>query len=329
MIEQTRKVTVLVPSYNHGQFIRERILSVLNQTYSNIELIIIDDCSTDNSHEIISELQAIYGFKYLRNKSNSRTPFSAWEQICEQASGDYIWVCESDDVADPKFLEIAIAAIRQVSGAVMFYCSSQIIDEFGRGIGHSDNYFHDIWKDNRWDRDFVADGLTELVQFQLRGQTLPNMSSALFDADAFKLAFTPFLKRLRLTGDWLFVGEVMRYGRIVFCHETLNQFRKHDTTCRMRVRSRRSQAEFIITRYRLFRVSDQPISNLATLMVSDVVRFLSEPVGWRAVVSELLKISIVSTIQCGGALFISVCMNFSHVKGFIKRYRLIKKTETI
>jgi glycosyltransferase involved in cell wall biosynthesis len=54
------KVTALVPSFNHGRYISERIESIVNQSYPNIELIVIDDCSNDDSHEVISTLQAQY-----------------------------------------------------------------------------------------------------------------------------------------------------------------------------------------------------------------------------------------------------------------------------
>ena len=327
MSDGMRKVTALVPSYNHGNYIRERILSIINQTYSNIELIVIDDHSTDGSHAIISEMQAIYRFTYLRNRCNSGSPFSAWEAGSKLANGDYIWVCESDDVAHPRFLETAISALQRVPQSVIFYCSSQITDERGAQIGHTDSYFREIWRESRWERDFVVDGFAELVQFQLRGQTVPNMSSAVFDAAAFRTAFKPSLKRLRLAGDWLFVGEVMRHGKVVFSRETLNQFRKHDVTCRVRVSSARSQAEFIMTKYRLFRASRQSTSVLASLIAPDAVRFLHEPDSWWGVLRALLKISVVDTLRFSCALFVSIRKNYAYFEEFKKRYNLLKKTE--
>lgn len=322
------KVSALVPSYNHGRYIRERIESILNQTFTNIELIVIDDGSDDDSHSIISELQSQHGFKYLLNERNSGTPFAAWERICTLASGDYIWVCESDDVAEASFVATAVASLEAEPDAVMFYSSSLIINEVSETIGHTDSYFHNIWKESRWDTDFSADGLTELLQFQLRGQTVPNMSSALFTAAAFRAAFTPFLKRLRLTGDWLFVGDVMKQGKVVFRHAALSQFRKHEVTSRVRVKSARSQAEFMLTKYRLFRGSGQPIAVFATLMGSDVIRFLYEPASWLDVIKALLQVSWLDTIKLGGLLLVSTARNAAYISKFKERYRHAKEWRT-
>lgn len=318
------KVTALVPSYNHGRYIRERIESIMNQTYSNIELVVIDDRSDDDSHEVISRLQERYGFRYLRNERNSGTPFAAWAKICQLSTGDYIWICESDDVAEPDFLTKAIEGFASASNAVLFYCSSHIINESGTIIGHTDSYFRDIWKESRWSEDFVADGRDELLKFQLRGQTVPNMSSALIKASAFKTAFTPFIQRLRLTGDWLFIGDIMRLGRVIFCHTTLSRFRKHEVTSRVRVKSARSQAEFILVKCRMFRDSRQPVQAFAKLMGPDVIRFLYEPASWWEVTKELLRVSSIDTLRFAILLLLSTSQNRAFIQKFNTRYKHAK-----
>ena len=325
MTERLPLVTALVPSYNHGRYIRERIESILEQTYPEVELIVIDDASEDDSDQVIRDLQAKYGFKYIRNSRNSGTPFAAWERICALAKGDYIWVCESDDVAEPEFLKSAVSRLRAKSDAVMFYSSSLIINEASEPIGHTDSYFHDIWKETRWDKDFAADGPEELMKFQIRGQTVPNMSSALFTSSAFRKAFTPFLKRLRLTGDWLFVGDILKQGRVEFSHAALSRFRKHEITSRVRVKSARSQAEFILTKYHLYRSTGQPTAAFAPLMGSDVIRFLYEPASWIDVGKALLQVSWLDTIKLGGLLLVSTSSNAAYISKFKERYKHAKE----
>lgn len=319
------KVTALVPSYNHGRYIHERIQSILKQTYKNIELIVIDDHSEDDSHDSIANLQEYYGFKYFRNDKNSGTPFSAWERILNIATGDFIWVCESDDVAEPKFLDRAVSCFNKEQGAVLFYCSSHIINKYNTIIGHTDDFFHDIWKESRWDNNFVVNGRDELLQFQLRGQTVPNMSSALIRTNAFKMAFTPFLKRLRLTGDWLFISNVMKQGRVIFFRDTLNRFRKHEATSRVRVKSARSQAEFILVKYHMFREASQPAKVFASLIGSDVIRFLYEPTSWSDVARALIQVSLIDTIKCAALLFISTCSNLDFILKFKERHQHAKR----
>lgn len=317
-------VTALVPSYNHGKYIVERIESILKQTYENIELIVIDDKSTDDSIEIINELKDKYGFTFIQNKKNSGSPFSAWESVCKLANGEYIWICESDDVAETNFIEVALEQFHKCPEAVMFYASSNVIDNESKKIGHTDNYFHDIWKETRWDTDFKNDGLEELVHYQIRGQTVPNMSSAVFSSSAFIKSFSPFIKRFKLTGDWLFVGELMKQGEVIYTHQTLSNFRQHEVTSRVRVKSARSQAEYLHTKFRLFRGTKQPLSKLALFMSTDVVRFLYEPASWLDVMKETIKLSWLNSFKFGFLMFISICKNRDLIKHFRERYNHAK-----
>lgn len=318
------KVTALVPSYNHARFLERRIQSIAGQSYRNVEIIVIDDRSTDQSDEVLRELQKKYAFTYVRNNRNSGSPFTAWGRVLSMAEGDYIWVCESDDYAEPDFLATAVAALRRTRDAVLFYCNSNVIDDADRRVDTTLSYFHDIWKESRWDSDFVADGLRELVDFQLRGQTVPNMSSALVRRDAFQRAFRRSLTRFRLTGDWLFVGDVMRHGRVVFSSRHLSNFRRHETTSRVRVKSARSQAEFIITKYWLFRAARRPVREFAPLMSTDAIRFLYEPAGLVDLCVALLSVSWVATIRCGTLLALSLLSNREYPTRWFERYGSLK-----
>ncbi len=98
-------VTVIVPNYNHAPYLKRRIESILNQTYQDLELIILDDCSNDNSIDIIKQYQNHKKISHIeRNEKNSGSPFKQWQKGIELAKGEYIWIAESDDYADPEFL---------------------------------------------------------------------------------------------------------------------------------------------------------------------------------------------------------------------------------
>lgn len=89
-------VSIIMPSYNTGRFIADSINSVLNQTYQNWELIIIDDCSTDDSVEIIKSYKDSR-IRLLKNKKNSGAAISRNYGLRE-AKGRYISFLDSDDV---------------------------------------------------------------------------------------------------------------------------------------------------------------------------------------------------------------------------------------
>lgn len=313
------KVTALVPSYNHGQYIRERIESIMNQTYKNLELVVIDDRSTDDSHDVISKLQAQYGFQYFRNEKNSGTPFAAWERICNLSTGDYIWVCESDDYAAPTFLETAVNALAATKRGVLFYCNSKIVDSFGNQVDHTSAYFRGHWKHDRWEADFSGDGMQELVKYQLRAQTVPNMSSALIETRAFRAAYTPILKKLKLAGDWLFIGQVMKHGNVVFSSLALNNFRRHEQTARVRVKQTAEWAEYIVTIYLLFREARRPVREFAPLMAIPARHFI-QSVRLQSLVKVLFEISWADTLRCSLLLAISMSMNIDYMRKFLKQY---------
>ena len=99
-------VSVIIPNYNHAPFLKQRIESVLNQSFQDFEMILIDDCSTDGSREIIESYRNNPHVSHIvYNDSNSGSAFLQWNKGIELAKGDWIWVAESDDYAEPTFLE--------------------------------------------------------------------------------------------------------------------------------------------------------------------------------------------------------------------------------
>jgi len=290
-------VTAIVPSYSHGRYIEQRIRTILDQSYANIDLIVIDDKSPDNSDEVISRLRDRYGFTYIRRDKNSGTPFSAWAYAAEKATGEFIWICESDDAATLDFAATGVDRLCQDRSAVLFYSNSYVIDADGKVIGSTASYFRDIWQDPRWEAGFTAEGLKELADYQVRGMIVPNMSSALIRADAFKSAFKPDLLKFGLTGDWLFIGRVLTRGRAIFDVQPLNYFRQHAVTSRERVKSARSQAEFIMTKYRVHKLARKRARDLAVTLKTDATRFIYEPASGRSVARAMMRISVVDTFR--------------------------------
>jgi len=88
-------VSVIVPNYNHAEFLKQRIESILNQTYTDFELIMLDDFSTDNSSEIIDDFTARFlNIRSYYNKDNSGSPFAQWDLGVNLAKGEFIWIAE-------------------------------------------------------------------------------------------------------------------------------------------------------------------------------------------------------------------------------------------
>ena len=319
-------VTVLIPSYNHARFLPERIESILSQTYTNFELIVIDDHSSDQSDKIIRRYTPLPFVTYIRNESNSGTPFAAWEKGSRMAKGKYIWLCESDDFAERDFLRQGVEALEENSNCVLFYCNSHVVDVDSHVVGNSSEYFDEIWRDTRWKQPFIASGLQELESYQIRGQTVPNMSSALIRRDAFVQAYTKQMKKYKLTGDWLFVGLVMQYGDVMFDPQSLNNFRKHQNTSRVRVKSDRSQAEYILTKYYLHRVLKRKDRELLPLLSSDATRHIYEDAGGLDVVKLMLRISVPQTISLAAKLVGQIMLHPEYLKKYVSSKKALEKS---
>lgn len=143
-------VSVIMPAYNAEQFIAEAIQSVLSQSITEWELLVIDDCSTDGTYEVAMQ-QKDPRICVLRNDKNSGVAKTRNTGI-EQARGKYIAFLDSDDVWHPQKLQRQLERL-EAAGADLCYCSYAIIGRNGEKsradyIVSDTATFHDILKEN-------------------------------------------------------------------------------------------------------------------------------------------------------------------------------------
>ena len=132
------KVSIIVPNYNHEQYLRERIDSILNQTYQNFELIILDDCSKDNSREIIETYRSNPHVSHIvLNEQNTRSPFRQWDKGVGLSTGELIWIAESDDYAHREFLSTLVTQMDHHPEAVIAFSHSYLVDSNGNDLGRN------------------------------------------------------------------------------------------------------------------------------------------------------------------------------------------------
>lgn len=127
-------ISIITPTYNSTKYISETINSIINQTYSNWELLITDDCSTDDTWSIIQAYsnkdKRIEVFKLKKNSGSG----IARNNSIEKASGRYIAFCDSDDIWKSNKLEKQIAFMKKNNCGLTF-SSYDIIDEAGKPKG--------------------------------------------------------------------------------------------------------------------------------------------------------------------------------------------------
>lgn len=220
------KVSVIVPNYNHANYLRQRIDSILNQTFQDFELILLDDCSTDNSVEILNEYAKHPKVTQLVcNETNSGSTFRQWNKGLALAQGEYIWIAESDDFANLDFLEVLLSKITKSQDVTLAYCASNLVDKEGVLLGNT--YFYTTTlHENRWLTDFENEGKAECYKYLFCQNTIPNASAVLFSKNKY-LQTSGGDSSFRLCGDWkLWFEMLMQEGNILYVAATLNSFRQ-------------------------------------------------------------------------------------------------------
>lgn len=223
-------ISVIVPNYNYERFMFQRLYSILSQEIKLNEIIILDDCSTDNSRqlidEIVNKLDKYINIRKEYNKKNSGSAFKQWKKGFELAKSDYIWIAEADDYCNEKLLTNLVKPIKQDPSIVISYADTAFIDVFGNIILKSIKPEIDIQNSGHWDHSYVNDGMSEIRDYSYLNCTIANVSSALIKNGD----YSNYLQKsgeYKQAGDWLFYVNVMSQGKIAYNSKVLNYYRVH------------------------------------------------------------------------------------------------------
>lgn len=221
-------VSVIVPNYNYAQYLDVRMESILSQTFSDFEIILLDDKSTDNSAGLIEKYRNHPKVSHIGiNTENSGSPFRQWKKGIGLARGKYIWIAEADDLADPEFLEKTVTALEANPEASIAFTGSIIIDENG---DPSKNDW-DKWHGNKSRGGWKAfDGKEYIIHNLLWKNYIYNASMVLFRRDAYAPEMLDDSIAMRNAGDWMFWTKLASCGDVVEVYEKLNRFRRHATS---------------------------------------------------------------------------------------------------
>lgn len=212
-------VSVIIPNYNHARFLRQRIDTVLNQTFQDFEVIILDDCSTDNSRQIIESYRGNEKISHIiYNEKNSGSPFKQWQKGIELAAGEYVWIAESDDYAEPEFLMEVYGLVKGNGNIGIAFCGSRWVDEKGNEGRDGDLY----------QNDFVREGKEE-IKTLAKYNTIQNASAAIIKTALAKKYMLHSIS-LKSCGDWMLYVNILTESNVAFSSRKLNYFRwYHDS----------------------------------------------------------------------------------------------------
>jgi len=141
----TPLVSVICVSYNHARFVREAVESVLQQTYQSIELIIVDDGSTDNSAAVIADILKPYPAITFLALNKNVGYCKAFNQALTHATGAYIIDLAADDLLLSERVEAGVRTFQQLDDSYgLIFSDAEFIDEDGAHVRfHSERFPHD------------------------------------------------------------------------------------------------------------------------------------------------------------------------------------------
>lgn len=179
MQKNTPLVTIGIPNYNYAHYIKEALDSVAAQTYSNIELIIVDDCSTDNSIILIENWMTNYSgniaINFIKNECNLGLTGSC-NVILRNAKGEYLQILDADDIFLPENISKKIEVVNEneSNNIALVYSNMKLINDSGKII--NDNYLNKIG----YDENNMPEGdvFQELFNFNFIAYPLINITFA-------------------------------------------------------------------------------------------------------------------------------------------------------
>lgn len=225
------KVTIVVPNYNHEPFLKKRMRTIIDQSYQDFEVIVIDDASTDRSVDVIKAFLSDHRIELITNRENSGNPFVQWNVGIQRSRGEYIWIAESDDFSDRNFLSTLVSILDKNTSVGLSYCQSWLVDESDTPLKEGAY----LCKKQRWQKDFINDGQDECRNFLCKQNTIPNASAVLIRKKILeKIGYAD--TNYTFCGDWITWVKLLSCSDVAFCHQPLNYFRvRHANSVRNKV----------------------------------------------------------------------------------------------
>lgn len=217
-------VSVLVPTYNRSGFLKLAIESILRQDYDDYEIIITDNCSTDNTAEVVDGFKdnRIKYYKSLVNVGATRN----YNRALQMATGKYIAVFSDDDVMLPGNLAVKVQVLDQNTAVGLVQSNTREIDAQGNVINekHSQGWNSRIWSELTGNPFMLGKRAHEILYNEWNFVSMPTVMMRKSILDNNKIEFN---NQLTYIPDWDMWMKLAQYGDFYFIEEPLIQIRTH------------------------------------------------------------------------------------------------------
>ena len=237
---KTPLISVVFTSYNHATYLRQAVESILNQTYKNFELIIVDDCSTDQSPSILLGYQQDPRVRLNLLEKNTGSYVKASNYGAKMAKGEFLLFAQCDDFAHPEQLERLLNAIEQKNEIGVVYSRSNMVD--GKGTVFEDDFRgrERAFRKHCYMDTFIDGDL--MRRFLSYSCVIPNLSAALIRRSLYEKV-GGISERYLVAADWAFWLTISEYANFYYISKPLNNFRQHATTIRNTIKMQKQIME--------------------------------------------------------------------------------------
>lgn len=238
-------VSIVFTSYNHKEYLKQALDSLVNQTYPNLEIIIIDDCSTDGSQEILKKYGHFDHINLILKTQNSGSYVKASNFGASLAKGKYILFAQCDDFAESTQIDDLVKVFEQNRTVGVVFSQSYLVDENGNTLA---NDF--TGRENSFKKAVEKNGLIsgrKMKEFLSFSCVIPNLSAALIKRELYE-KINGLSEKYLVVADWEFWLDLTDETDFFYLSEPLNYFRQHSTTIRSSIKMRTQ----IIEIYKMF-----------------------------------------------------------------------------
>lgn len=217
----TPLVSIAMPVYNGEKWLEEAISTLIRQSYDNVEIIIADDCSSDDSQKICEQYASKYSqITFIKNETNLGAQGN-FQKILNLCSGKYVTFASQDDYWDENFISYLVEKLELNNSAVLAGSATQVLDK-------NDNNYKEVHYNGKWDPERLSTcGLIYSLMLPINyGAYIKNnlFFHGVLRTDILKYCYSifpgimehdrHFLLLLALSGKWCYVDRVLYFRRV-------------------------------------------------------------------------------------------------------------------
>ncbi len=271
-------VSVIVPFYNHENYVNKRLETILNQQVRDIEVILLDDCSKDNTLELLYNFsEKDNRISVIQNQLNSGSPFIQWKKGIQKSKSDIIWIAEGDDYCSNNFLATLLPYFNDPMVSIAT-ARTEIVNENEIITPNAlDGYLNSVSHDE-FSGSFIKDGFCAVNDSLGAICTLVNGSGNLIRKESISDDILNYAKEFKMCGDWVIYLQVLKNSKLAYDIDATNYFRRHSSSTTHKIEG---TPTYFIERYKVsqyifdnYHVSRQLINKAFKIIDNEWIRFL-------------------------------------------------------